>query len=70
MMNLENMNFSELANLDGHFLTESQIDELELNPLVTGLECLGFSGFHRGARWLDVQISDNGNCSNIDIYLH
>jgi hypothetical protein len=66
MKNLVYMDLEGILNLNGEFLNDKELDELQENENVTGFESLGACGrFSGNVEWFDVQIK---NGERIDVY--
>lgn len=62
---LRDLSVEELKELDMCFLNDDDFENLQENPEVLNVECLGQSGYYKNSEWYDIQLSDG---YNIDVY--
>ena len=63
--NSSDSNINKLQTLNGKILSDEEFESLQENPFVKTVECLGTSGFHIGATWWDVCLTDG---TFMDVY--
>lgn len=59
------LSVEELKELDMCFLNDDDFENLQENPEVLNVECLGQSGYYKNSEWYDIQLSGG---YNIDVY--
>ena len=60
------MTKKDIEALKGEFITEEQLEEIELSEDVASVDNMGYSGSNPGAKWFSVEFQDG---DNIDIYV-
>lgn len=60
------MTKKDIEALKGEFITEEQLEEIELSEDVTSVDNMGYSGAYPGANWFSVEFQDG---ENIDVYV-
>ena len=66
MLDLKNMDYEKIFDLNNKVLTLDQLEELEENEWVESVECLGYSGQHPECEWYDIKVFGK----HIDVYLY